>query len=266
MPKISVIMGIYNGADTMDEAIKSICEQTCTDWELIVCDDCSSDATVEKIKKWCSIDSRIKCIENTENKGLAATLNHCLKYASGEYIARMDADDLSYPDRFQIQMDFLNEHPEYAFVSSIVDCFDGREIVRNRFWRKAEPQKKDFLHGTQFVHPATMFRKSCFDMVSGYKEGPLTKRTEDYDLFMRLYAMGLCGYNIQTPLLRYTVNIDGMKKKNRYKYRIDEARIRYCGFKKMGLLPFGFPYVLRPLIVGLIPKQLIWKIFYKNEK
>lgn len=266
MPKISVIMGIYNGADTMDEAIRSICNQSYEDWELIVCDDCSTDNTVEKMEKWCSEDNRIKLVKNEKNMGLAATLNHCLKYANGIYIARMDDDDISYPERFSEQIDFLMNNQEFAFVSSIVDCYDGKQMVRNRFLRKAEPQKKDFLSGTQFVHPASMFRKECLAAVQGYREGRVTKRVEDYDLFMRLYAAGYKGYNIQKPLLRYTVNIQGMKRKNKYIYRIDEARIRYLGFKGLGLLPMGIPYVLRPLIVGLIPKQLIWRLFYKDYR
>ena len=264
MPKISVIMGIYNGADTMDEAISSICNQNYKDWELIVCDDCSTDKTVEKMNKWCRSDTRIKLIQNKNNMGLAATLNHCLKYATGEYIARMDDDDISYPERFFEQAKFLMNNKEFAFVSSIVDCYDGNEMIRNRFYRKAEPRKCDFLSGTQFVHPATMFRKACLDAVHGYRVEQVTKRVEDYDLFMRLYAAGYTGYNIQHPLLRYTVNIQGMKRKNKYIYRIDEARVRYSGFKSLGLLPIGIPYILRPLIVGLIPKQLIWRLFYKD--
>lgn len=264
MPKISVIMGIYNGADTMDAAIDSICNQTYTDWELIICDDCSTDETAQKAEIWCRRDDRIKLIKNESNMGLAATLNHCLQYVSGEYIARMDDDDISYPQRFEIQVNFLDQHKEYAFVSSVVDCFDGSTIVRNRFWRKAEPERTDFLSGTQFVHPATIFRRECLAAVNGYKEGKVTRRTEDYDLFMRLYARGFKGYNIQEPLLRYTVNMAGMQKKCLYRYRFDEAKVRYCGFRDLGLFPKGLIYVVRPLIVGLIPKRIIWKLFYRR--
>ena len=263
MPKISVIMGIFNGADTLDEAIDSICKQTFDDWELIICDDGSTDSSIKKLTEWCNRDKRIKLIKNMINKGLAATLNHCLEYSLGDYIARMDDDDISYPERFAEQVKFLDNHPEYAFVSSVVDCFDGKLIVRNRFWRKEEPQKKDFLSGTQFVHPATMFRRESLLKIGGYREGRITRRTEDYDLFMRLYAVGFKGYNIQKPLLRYTVNVEGMRKKSLYRYRLDEARVRYWGFKELGLLPKGLIYVLRPLVVGLIPKKLIWKLFYR---
>ena len=186
MPKVSVIMGIYNGASSMDDAIVSICNQKYTDWEMILCDDCSTDNTVEKAQQWCQKDKRIHLIYNDHNMGLAATLNHCLQYATGEYIARMDDDDISYSERFCRQVDFLDHNHKYAFVSSIVDCYDGKEIVRNHFLRKAEPQKRDFLSGTQFVHPATMFRKECLGAVHGYRVERVTRRVEDYDLFMRL--------------------------------------------------------------------------------
>lgn len=98
-PKISVIMGVYNGADRVDEAIASIRVQTFTDWEFIICDDASTDNTWEKLVEWSKIDSRIVPIRNEKNMKLAATLNKCLEHASGSYIARMDDDDYSYPWR-----------------------------------------------------------------------------------------------------------------------------------------------------------------------
>ena len=90
-------------------------------------------------------------------------------------------------------------------------------------------------------------------------------RTEDYDLFMRLYARGYRGYNIQEPLLRYFVNPEAMQQKRLYRYRINEAVVRWKGFKAMGLMPGAFPYVVRPLIVGLIPQRLIWNLVYKKK-
>lgn len=108
-----------------------------------------------------------------------------------------------------------------------------------------------------------MFRKECLGAVHGYRVERVTRRVEDYDLFMRLYAAGYRGYNIQMPLLRYTINIQGMKRKNQYIYRIDEARIRYSGFKSLGLLPAGLIYVFRPLLLDLFLKKLYGSYFTK---
>ncbi|MDO4296139.1 MAG: glycosyltransferase [bacterium] len=267
MPKVSVLMGVYNGAAILKTAISSIQKQSFQDWEFIICDDCSTDTSYEILCELAKQDSRIHILRNAQNRKLAATLNRCLKVAKGEYIARMDDDDFSYPERFQKQVDFLETHPEYAFVSSLVDCFDGKQIVRNHFLRPEKPQAKDFLSSTQFVHPATMFRRSALLSVQAYRVCRWTERTEDYDLFMRLYAAGMRGYNIQQPLLRYTVNVSGMQKKRLYRYRINEAVVRYQGFRAMGLLPKAWPWVLRPLLVGLIPQTWIWKLGYaKNKK
>lgn len=266
MPKISVIMGTYNGEKTIDQAIESICAQTFQDWEFIICDDCSTDGTWQKLLAWQKKDSRIRVIRNDKNLKIAATSNRCIALAKGEYIAKMDDDDYSYPERFEKQAEFLDTNEEFGFVSSLVDCFDGEKIVKNYFDRKAEPKKKDFLSGTQFVNPAMMIRKECLEKVNGYRVEKKTRRTEDYDLFMRLYSIGVRGYNIQERLLRYFVNPEAMKKKRKYRYRIDEAMVRYEGFKALGLLPQGSFYVVRPLVIGLIPHKLIWKLKYKKRQ
>lgn len=252
-PKISVIMGVYNGEKTLNRAIESICAQTFTDWELIICDDCSDDGTKILLQKWCKREPRIISLRNEKNCRLATSLNRCLEKASGEYIARMDDDDVSFPERFEIQSLFLDTHPEYGFVSSMVDGFDGQRIFPDYWHRKEKPEKRDFLLGSQFVHPATMFRKDALQKVGGYRVCKETRRMEDYDLFMRLYSVGYRGYNIQKTLLKYYVN----PGKTLYRHRIDEVRVRYNGFKQLGLFPQGLIYVIRPLIVGIVPSNML---------
>jgi len=265
MPKVSVIMGTYNGEQMLDTAIQSICNQTFTDWEFIICDDCSTDRTWEIISQWEKKDPRIKGIRNSKNMKIAASSNRCIALAKGKYIAKMDDDDLSYPERLEKEVRFLDEHPDFDFVSSLVECYDGEKIVKNYIDRKPEPQKEDFLAGMQFVNPVLMIRRECLEKVNGYRVEKKTRRAEDYDLYMRLYAAGYRGYNIQERLLRYFVNPEVMKRKRKYRYRVDEALVRYEGFKALGLLPKGFPYVIRPLIVGLIPQRIIWYLKYKND-
>lgn len=254
--KVSVIMGVYNGADTLNNAIQSIVNQSMTDWELIICNDCSTDKTEEVVKEWMDKDSRIIYLKNTVNMKLAASLNRCIQVASGKYIARMDDDDVSYSERFLLETEFLDNHPEYGFVSGQIDGFDGIHLIENYWHRKEKPQKKDFLSGSQFVHPAVMFRRECLKKAGGYRTGSSTRRMEDYDLFMRLYAAGYKGYNLQTSVMRYRIDAG----KDRFRYRIDEAKVRWHGFRLLGLMPGGIPYVLRPLVIGLIPKKLLMKI------
>ena len=107
---VSVIMGVYNGGSTLREALDSILNQTYSNWELIACNDCSTDNSAQILQEYAKRDSRIICIQNEKNAGLAASLNHCLQYVSGEYVARMDCDDLSVPERFEKQVMYLKLH------------------------------------------------------------------------------------------------------------------------------------------------------------
>lgn len=266
MPKVSVIMGVYNGKATMDEAIQSIVDQELQDWEFIICDDASTDDTYERLLQWAKKDSRIRIVQNKTNSRLAFSLNHCLQIADGQYIARMDDDDVSYPQRLRVMADFLDAHPQYDFAGSLVDCYDGRALVKNeRMYRCEKPERKDFLSISPFLHPTVMFRKQALLDVGGYRVSKETRRTEDYDLFMRLYAHGKKGYNIQKALYRYYLAPQDMVKKRLYRYRIDEAIVRWKGFRSLGLLPKGLLYVVRPLIVGLIPQKLIWHLKYRKK-
>ena len=95
-PLVSIIMGVYNAEKTMQDSIDSILQQTYTKWEFIICDDGSTDNTYSELQKKYEGDDRFVIIKNEENSGLPFTLNHCIKHCSGDYIARMDADDISY--------------------------------------------------------------------------------------------------------------------------------------------------------------------------
>lgn len=257
MPKVSVIMGVVNATSRMDESIKSIIQQDFTDWEFIICDDGSTDDTYEKLLEWHNRDNRIIPIKNEKNIGLAATLNHCIEYCEGEYIARMDDDDISYPNRLRKQVEFLDNNTAFAFVSSKCDIFDGNNVYQSKIKTIEKPIKKDFLWQSRFIHPATMFRAKALHEVGGYRVAKETYKSQDYDLFMRLYSKGMIGYNIQEPLLRYSVNPNLRKKKTKYRYRVNEAIIRYKGFKSLGLMPQAIPYIFKPLILGLIPVNIL---------
>lgn len=257
MPKVSVIMGVYNleNEAILRKAIDSILKQTYKDFEFIICDDGSQDKTVELVKKLCQDDNRVVLLYNEVNKGLAYTLNKCLEVAKGQYIARMDADDQSNPDRLEKQVKFLDEHLEYDIVASNANVFDDNGIYSKLEYNEII-KKDDFLRNSPVIHPSIMVRKEAYDLVGGYRDIPMTLRTEDYDLFMRMVAKGIKIYTIQEKLLNYRVDQNSYKKR-KYKYRINEFKVRYNGFKALKLMPRGYIYAIRPLIVGLIPKKII---------
>ena len=118
-PIISVIMGVYNDSIFLEEAIQSILNQTFSDFEFIICNDCSTESKVEDIlKKYAKIDNRIIIINNQVNSGLAKSLNKCLSIAKGKYIARMDSDDRSLPNRFEVEKNLLDNHKSVAVCGS----------------------------------------------------------------------------------------------------------------------------------------------------
>lgn len=263
MPKVSVIMGIYNtqSEDILRKAIQSVLDQSYRDFEFIVCDDGSTDNTFELVKEMTQFDNRVKLIKNERNMGLAYSLNHCLSIASGEYIARMDADDVSLTDRFEKQVNFLDKNKEFALVGSCADLIDKDNIWGFRKVKEF-PIKEDFLFGTCFIHPTIMVRRVVLNKINGYRVVPETLRAEDYDLFMRMYAKGYKGYNIQKSLYLFRENNISYKRRS-YKYRFGEMKVRYKGFKLLKLFPKGYLYVIKPLVVGIVPQGILAKL--RNE-
>ncbi len=250
-------MSIFNNASCVENSIRSIAEQTFRDWEMILWNDASTDESLKVLLEWQEKDARIRVYSNNSNLGLAASLNLALEKSTGKYIARMDGDDIATPERLARQAEFLDSHAQYALVSSACILYDGSGEWGIRR-AKAEPQKRDFLWGSQFLHPAVVMRREPLLQVGGYRVCPDTRRTEDYDLFMRMYAKGYTGYNINEPLLYYFET--RKPRRVRFSQRISEAKIRHAGFKELGLLPKGYLYVLKPLLVGLVPGKLKRKL------
>ena len=199
LPRITVIMGIYNCADTLVEALKSLESQTYKNFKVVLCDDGSKDDTLQVALRWAEEHPNYLVIQNEHNIKLAATLNHCLGYVDTEYVARMDGDDISLPTRFEKEIAFLDAHPEFAFVSTPMAHFDERGI-----WREGKeieyPQNCDFKDCAPFCHAPCMVRKSAYDLVNGYTTDEKVERAEDYYLWYKMYRAGLKGYNIQEIL------------------------------------------------------------------
>lgn len=256
MPKVSVLMGVYNCADTVEKSIDSIVVQTFTDWELIICDDGSSDKTLEIITKYAQKEPRIHVIQNEHNRGLSFTLNHCLEAAKGEYCARMDGDDLCAPCRFEKQVKFLDDHPEYGLVSTDMKRFNenGYFEVHHSALQES-PTIYDFIKGTPFCHAPVMIRKSVYEAVEGYRVSENVWGVEDYDLWFRIYAKGYIGYNLNEKL--YSM-FDGQGASNRrtWRRRENEAWVRYNGYRMLHLPIWYRTYVFKPIIIGLIPHRI----------
>lgn len=231
-PRISVLMGIFNCADTLGEAIDSLLNQTYKNFKLILCDDASTDDTYLVAKSYADRYDNIILIQNKTNLKLAATLNHCLQYADTEYIARMDGDDISLPSRFEKQLNFLDQHPEFALVSSAMIHFD-----ETGDWGEGSPNKypniNDFKTTVPFAHAPCMIRSKVMKEVKGYTISNYLIRGQDYYLWYKIYKAGYKGYNIQEPLYKMRDDRDAIARR-KIKNRFKGAVIRYRVLKGLG--------------------------------
>ena len=253
-PKVSVLMGIYNCADTLENAVNSIINQTYTNWELILCDDGSKDNTYEVAKRLKERESRIILLKNKENLGLNKTLNNCLKVATGNYIARMDGDDDCLPQRFEKQVDFLETHPDFDITSSTMIMFDDSGEW-GRTTTVEYPTAENVVVGSPICHAGVMLRKSCIDAVGGYTEDKRMLRVEDVNLWIKLYANGSRCYNFQEPFYRMRNDSNAFSRR-KYIYRINSAYVRLKGCKTLNLSIKYYILALNPLICGLVPARL----------
>lgn len=260
MAAISVLMGTYNEKNraAVALAIDSVLNQTFTDFEFIICDDGSGHGFYRWLQNYCRKDRRIKLLRNAKNQGLAAALNRCLAHAKGDYIARMDADDVSAGERFAKQYAFLESHPEYALVGCCVEM-TGKQGAWGIRRLEEMPGKKSFLKTSPFVHPTILIRRDVMGALGGYSRERSACRAEDYEFFMRLYAAGYRGYNLQETLFSYREDLQSYQKR-KYRYRILECLVRFRGFRKMGILKGNLRYVVKPLAVGLVPARVMQKI------
>ena len=244
---VSVIIAAYNSQEYIEQSVNSIRNQTYSNLEIIICDDCSTDRTFEILTKLSNEDGRIKLLRNGSNMFAAYSRNRCIEVANGEYIAIQDADDISSEKRIEKLVAAL-ENSEYDFVSSGESLFDVCYTAPYRYvTHKHSPTKKDFLRGMCFCHAATLIKKSVLLSVGGYPVDKKIHRHEDYMLFMNLYGEGYRGFNIDDCLYYYRVDESAIKRRG-WKTRLQECRIRYRGFKKMKILPIGLPFVFVPLV------------------
>ena len=206
-PKISVIMAVYNAEKYIDESIKSTLNQTFKDFEFIIIDDCSTDNSLYIIKKYREKNRRIVLISNKKNIGLIRSLNKGLKIARGKYIVRIDADDISLPDRFKIQFNYLEERPEIFLVGSSAYIIDEEDnlIGISRIISKPKNIKKGLSKSNCLIHPSIMFRNN---KIVRYREKAFY--CEDYDLYLQFLIKGKMLDNIDMPLIKYRLSLNSI--------------------------------------------------------
>jgi glycosyltransferase involved in cell wall biosynthesis len=199
VPKISVLMPAYNAEKYITEAIDSILAQTFADFEFIIINDGSTDRTAEIVRSY--KDPRIVFVDNEKNQGLITVLNQGMDMARGEYIARMDADDISLPERFAKQIAFMDAHPDVGLLGTQLQIFGYRH------WKSSYPEKIGILdiHKINHInHPTVMLRKSVFDKYNlRYNHDYIA--CEDYELWSRVVRYTKVA-NLPDVLLKYRLH------------------------------------------------------------
>lgn len=240
--RVSVVMSCYNCAGSVDLAIESILRQTMSKFEFIIIDDGSVDNTLEILKNYALRDDRIIVVQNAKNLGLAASLNKGIQIAKTKIIARMDADDISFADRFEKQLHILeaNQHIDIVGSGIIEQTKNGTKKKTQLLPKGHNDIVKRVFRKPLVYHPTIMIRKSVFTK-NGFYDPDITW-AEDADLWYRIYDK-VVFYNIQEPLLYYTVKDRMTLKQTRY-----NLKVKYKNLKRRNILAAYLPQLIRDLV------------------
>lgn len=235
-PLVSVIIPVYNAERFVESAVRSIMNQTYTDLEILITDDCSTDGSFEILQRLAAEDSRITLYRNESNLKIVKTLNSLVAAASGTYIARMDADDIALPKRIEKQVAFLESNPDYALCGTNAWHIDesGRRIGRSCLPESFEENKFFLQFYSTFYHPTVMLRSEIYKQ-NLYDEKFLY--AEDYELWARLvFAENAKGANIKEKLLKYRIFKNQSSEEHRKEQNESSARI----FDTYSIVPEAF--------------------------
>lgn len=265
--KISIIMSVYNCEDTLEQAIDSIVEQTYTNWEFIICNDCSKDHTQEILDRYFEkYPQKFILLRNDENKRLAFSLNRCLEYATGEYIARMDGDDYCASDRFEKQIDFLKKNPKVDLVGTAMRRFN-QEGMADIVFKPQFVDKNTMKSGIPFNHATILTYRRVYEKLNGYTVAERTMRAQDYDLWFRFFFEGFSGRNLQEALYFVREDMNAICRRT-FKVRWNAFKTTRIGYKLLG---FSKLLLLKAFLImilkSLIPYRLMaWYRGYQKRK
>ena len=225
-PLVTVLMSVFNGETYLKKAIDSILKQSYSDFEFLIINDGSSDKTAEILEHEAKRDSRIKVIDQ-DNQGLVASLNCGLKKACGQFIARIDADDIAYPHRLEKQVAYMAEHPDLLALGSAITLIDdqGRTLKQIDYPTGTQEVRSAMMLGSKLAHPAVIMRREQVLQIGAYREA--CRHAEDYDLWLRLLELGEID-NLDEPLLYYRQHDEKISLKESFAQRLATECARFA--------------------------------------
>jgi glycosyltransferase involved in cell wall biosynthesis len=235
-PQISVIMPVYNSEEYLETAIESVLGQTFSNFEFIIIDDASTDSSNEIISKYAKKDKRIRLIRNESNQYIGRALNKAISFASTEILARMDSDDISMPNRLDLQYKTITETQQIAVVGCDIDIMNekGDSLGIRKYPAESSDLKKSVFRHSPFAHPATMLRKKYVLEFGGYE--PNKSPSEDLDLWIKLGSK----YEFRSvplPLFRYRFFSNSHSNRKLKKVELMTIRMRIEAIMKYGYKP-----------------------------
>lgn len=234
-PKVSVILSVFNGNEYLKEAMDSILSQSFTDFEFIVIDDGSTDGSAEALKSY--DDPRIKSVSNEENIGLTRSLNRGFEMAQGEYIARMDGDDIAHPRRLEEQVAYMDAHPDIVALGTACEEFTEHTTHIVFPYTKHPLMHARLLFNPPIAHPTAMLRTSFLKAESLRYDSQYTQ-AQDYDFWSRLFAFPHArGANLPTPLLRYRRHDNQTTREHNTNQKSTSCDVRRRQLSQLGITP-----------------------------
>lgn len=255
MKRVSVIMSVFNCEKFLASAIESIVQQSFSDFEFIIFDDASTDESKKIIESFASEDSRIIPVYNAQNQGLTKNLNKGIAMSDGDYIARMDADDIALEDRLRNQVQFLESNAHIDIVgTSAIDIDENGSQLQKRQAPETHDKIIELLpKANPMIHSTIVFRKKSLEKIDFYNESYRT--TQDYEMWFRAAGNGMLFYNLQDVLLLYRMDNNYHRRKS-IRYRLYDCKLRLQSFKYLGIPKYKYYYALIPIILGLLPQKV----------
>ncbi len=267
MPKVSVVMSVYNGERFLSKAAESIINQSFGDFEFIIVDDCSTDGTPEILNSLLQKDSRVKVLKNNGNEGLAKSLNTAINESEGEYIARMDSDDISLSDRLEKQVNFMENNPDTVLLGTAyyeIDK-DGNKLSRNQFPSIDSDLRKILIKLNPFCHTSVIMRHSALSKAGLYNEE--ISKAQDYDLWFRLANTGELA-NLPEHLVKRRYNNRSISAANENEQLKWAISIRKNAIKNGYYSPLNYLYLIRQSVALATPfflRKAIRKYILNNK-
>ncbi len=264
-PQITVLMASYNADKYIEKAIESILKQVYKNFEFIIIDDCSTDKTWDIVESYSKKDKRIKIYRNNKNIKSCKTLIKGMKIARGKYIAIMDNDDWSYPDRLRKQYDFLEFHPNVGIVGGTLEIMDENEKIysERRYELIDKKIREKIFRYSPYAHPLVMLRRSVLEKV-GYYDYSFAP-ADDYELYFRIGIVSEFA-NLPDKLVKYRVVSTSITRQSTKKMELQTIRVRnkYKDSSSYSMSLFDKLYALIQYIsIFVIPTGIKLQLFHR---